>query len=93
MGRRSVGRLVVALFIGVLVGNMAGEVLKILFQAVGLSQSVVQKVLLDPLVQYEFSPVPLNLIILTLTFGFTLDFSLFSLMGMGVAYYYFKYSY
>ena len=93
MGRRGVGGLVVALFIGVLVGNMAGEVLKILFQAVGLSQSVVQKVLLDPLVQYEFSPIPLNLIILTLTFGFTLDFSLFSLMGMGVAYYYFKYSY
>ena len=93
MTRRSVGRLVLALFIGVLVGNMAGEVLKILFQAVGLSQSVVQKVLLDPLVQYEFSPIPLNLIIMTLTFGFTLDFSLFSLMGMGVAYYYFKYSY
>ncbi len=93
MGRRNIVHLVVALFIGVLVGNMAGEVLKILFQAVGLSQSVVQKVLLDPLVQYEFSPIPLNLIILTLTFGFTLDFSLFSLMGMGVAYYYFKYSY
>ena len=93
MGSRSVVRLVMALFIGVLVGNMAGEVLTILFQAVGLSQSVVQKVLLDPLVQYEFSPILLNLIILTLTFGFTLDFSLFSLIGMGVAYYYFKYSY
>ena len=93
MGRRGVGRLIVALFIGVLIGNMAGEVLKILFGTVGLSQSVVQKVLLDPLVRYEFGPVPVNLILLTFTLGFALNFSLFSLLGMGVAYYYFKYSY
>jgi len=93
MGRRGVGRLIVALFVGVLVGNAAGEVLKLLFQAVGLSQSVVEKVLVEPLVRYEFFPSRVNLIILTFTFGFTLNFSLFSVLGMGLAWYYFKYSY
>ena len=93
MGRRGVGRLIVALFVGVLIGNMAGEILKSLFHVVGLSQSVVEKVLVEPLVQYEFLPRPFSLIILTFTFGFTLNFSMFSLLGMGVAWYYFKYSY
>ena len=93
MERRGAGRLIVFLFVGVLVGSAAGEVLKLLFQVVGLSQSVVEKVLVEPLVRYEFFPFRLNLIVLTFTFGFTLNFSLFSLLGLGLAWYYFKYSY
>lgn len=93
MGRHGAGRLIVALFVGSLIGNVAAEVLKILLRGVGLSQTVVEKVLAQPLVQYEFPPACLNFIVLTLTFGFTLHFSLLTLLGMGLGWYYFKYSY
>jgi hypothetical protein len=93
MWRRGAGRLIVFLFVGVLIGNAAGEVLKLLFEAVGLSQSVVEKVLVEPLVRYEFFPSRINLLVLTFTFGFSLNFSLFSLLGLGLAWYYFKYFY
>ena len=93
MGRRGIGFLIVATFIGILAGNIAGAVLTIIFQSLGLQNNVVQKVLVDALVQYEFYPMRLNLIIMTLTFGFSLNFNVLSLLGIGTAWYYVKYSY
>lgn len=93
MGKRSVGFLIVAIFIGILAGNIVGEVLNLLFENLGLQNNVVQKVLVDPLVQYEFYPVRLNLMVMTLSLGFSLNFNVLSLLGIGTAWYYVKYSY
>ncbi len=93
MGKRNVGFLIVAIFVGILAGNIVGEVLGVLFENLGLQNNVVQKVLVDPLVQYEFYPMRLNLIVMTITLGFSLNFNVLSLLGIGTAWYYVKYSY
>ena len=66
MGKRSVGFLIIAIFVGILTGNIAGAVLNVVFENLGLQDNVVQKVLVDPLVQYEFYPIRLNLMVMTL---------------------------
>ncbi|MDA0746698.1 MAG: DUF4321 domain-containing protein [bacterium] len=93
MGKKSIGFLIVAAFVGILAGNIAGAVLGVVFESLGLENNVVQKVLVDALVEYEFYPMRLNLIIMTITFGFSLNFSVLSLLGIGTAWYYVKYSY
>ena len=93
MGKRSVGFLIIAIFVGILTGNIAGAVLNVVFENLGLQDNVVQKVLVDPLVQYEFYPMRLNLMVMTLTLGFSLNFNVLSLIGIGMAWYYVKYSY
>ncbi len=81
-----------ALFVGVLAGSAIGEVLTVIFSSLGLENNVVKKVLIDSYF-YEFYPIRFNLIIMTLTFGFSLDFNVLSFLGIGVAWYYVKYSY
>ena len=93
MGRRSIGFLIIAIFVGILTGNIVGGVLGVVFDSLGIQGNVVQKVLVDPLVQYEFYPMRLNLFVMSLTFGFSLNFNVLSLLGIGTAWYYVKYSY
>ena len=93
MGKRSVGILVIAIFVGMLAGNIVGEGLIVVFDNLGLQNNVVQKVLVDPLYQYEFYPMRLNFIVMTLTLGFSINFNVLSLIGIGTAWYYVKYSY
>ena len=93
MGKRSVGLLVVAIFIGMLAGNVIGEGLGVVFDNLGLQNNVVQKVLVDPLYEYEFYPMRLNFIVMTLTLGFSIKFNVLSLICIGTAWYYVKYSY
>ena len=93
MGRKSIGVLIIAIFIGVLAANVLAAALNVIFESLGLQNNVVQKVLVDPLVEYKFGPIPLNLIIVSLTFGFSLNFNVLSLLGIGMAWYYVKYSY
>ena len=90
MSNRSLGLLIVVLFVGVLAANVLGIVLALVFESLGVEDNVVQKVLVDPLIQYEFIPMPLNLIVMTLTFGFSLNFNALSLLGIGTAWYYAK---
>ena len=92
MGKRSIGFLIVAIFVGILAGNIVGEILNVVFESLGLQNNVVQKVLVDT-IQYEFFPMRLNLMVMTLTFGFSLKFNVLSLLGIGTAWYYVKYSY
>lgn len=93
MGKRSVGVLVVAIFVGMLAGNIIGEGLGVVFDNLGLQNNVVQKVLVDSLYEYEFYPMRLNFIVMTLTLGFSINFNVLSLIGIGTAWYYVKYSY
>ena len=93
MGKRSVGLLVLAIFIGVRDGNVISEGLGVVFDNLGLQNNVVQKVLVDPLYEYEFYPMRLNFIVMTLTLGFSIEFNVLGLIGIGTAWYYVKYSY
>ena len=93
MGNRRLGFLIVTLFVGVLAAKVLCTVFTLVFESLGLEDNVVQKVLVDPLIQYEFIPMPLNLIVMTLTFGFSLNFNVLSLLGIGTAWYYAKYDY
>ncbi|MBI4530093.1 MAG: DUF4321 domain-containing protein [Candidatus Latescibacteria bacterium] len=93
MRRKGLGLLIIALLVGVLAGNIVGGLFGILFQAVGISKdAVIGQVLVKPLFVYECAPTRLNVIVLTLTVGFTLNFNALSLLGMGIAWYYFKYA-
>lgn len=93
MKNKSGGHLIVAIFVGILASRVFGAVLNVVFGSLGLEDNMVSRVLVDPLVAYEFYPMRLNLLVMTLTLGFSLDFNVLSLIGIGVAYYYVKYSY
>ena len=93
MKNKSVGHLIVAIFVGILASQVFGAVLNVVFGSLGLEDNMVSRVLVDRLVAYEFYPMRLNLLVMTLTLGFSLDFNVLSLIGIGAAYYYVKYSY
>lgn len=93
MKNKSVGHLIVAIFVGILASRVFGAVLNVVFGSLGLEDNMVSRVLVDPLVAYEFYPMRLNLLVMTLTLGLSLDFNVLSLIGIGAAYYYVKYSY
>lgn len=92
MGRKSLGILIVAIFIGILAGNVVGQVLAVVFDSLGLENNVVEKVLIESYV-YKLDPIEINLMVMTLTFGFSLNFNVLSFLGIGIAWYYVKYSY
>ncbi len=92
MGRRSLGILIVAIFVGILAGNVVGQVLAVIFDSLGLENNVAQKVLVESYV-YRLNPIEINLIIMTFTLGFSIDFNVLSFLGIGIAWYYVKYSY
>ena len=92
MGRKSLGILIVALIIGVIAGNVVGQVLAVIFDGLSLENNVVKKVLIDSYV-YRLDPIEINLIVMTLTLGFSIGFNVLSVLGIGIAWYYVKYSY
>ena len=92
MGRKSLGILVVAIVVGIIAGNVVGQVLAVIFDGLGLQNNVVEKVLIESYV-YKLNPIEINLIIMTLTLGFSLDFNVLSFLGIGLAWYYVKYSF
>lgn len=92
MGRKSLGILIVAIVIGILAGNVVGQVLAVIFTGLGLESNVVEKVLIESYV-YKLNPIEVNLIVMTLTFGFSIGFNVLSFLGIGIAWYYIKYSY
>ena len=53
---------------------------------------MVEKVLIESYV-YKLDPIEINLMVMTLTFGFSLNFNVLSFLGIGIAWYYVKYSY
>jgi hypothetical protein len=74
------------LFVGILVGSVAGAILDVF-----VSDTVVEKVLINSF-EYELEARPFNMIICTITFGFSIKFNLFSLIAIIVIYiYYLKY--
>ena len=86
---KNIGILIVTLFVGVLIGGALGQLLGLLLP----SDHIVAKALVNPLITYIGGPWDLNLIILVITFGFTVNINFFSILGIVGAWYYHKYSY
>ena len=89
MKGKSVGMLIVTLFVGILIGSAVGQLLGLFLP----SDHIVVKALVSPLVSYVAGPWDLNLIIIVFTFGFTLNINFSSIIGIVGAWYYHKYSY
>ena len=89
MTGKSVGMLIVTLFVGILIGSAVGQLLGLFLP----SDHIVVKALVSPLVSYVAGPWDLNLIILVFTFGFTIHINFFGIIGIVGAWYYHKYSY
>ena len=86
---KSIGILIITLFVGVLIGGALGQLLGIFLP----EDHIVAKALVSPLITYVAGPWDLNLMILVLTFGFKLHINFFSILGIVGALYYHKYSY
>ena len=89
MDRKGVGTLIVTLFVGVLIGSAIGQLFGLFLPV----EHIVVKALVSPLLSYVAGPWDLNLIIIVLTFGFTVNINFFSIIGIVGAWYYHKYSY
>jgi hypothetical protein len=89
MRGKSVGMLIVTLFVGILIGSAVGQLLGLFLP----SGHIVVKALVSPLMSYVAGPWDINLIIIVFTFGFTVHINFFSIIGIIGAWYYYKYSY
>jgi len=89
MRSKSVGSLIVTLFVGVLIGSALGQLLGLFLP----QDHIVARALVSPLVKYAAGPWDFNLMIFVITFGFTLNINFFSVLGIFGAWYYHKYSY
>ena len=89
MRGKSIGTLIITLFVGVLIGGALGQLLGLFLPG----DHIVAKALVDPLITYVAGPWDLNLIIIILTFGFQIHINFFSILGIVGAWYYHKYSY
>ena len=83
--KRSLGILFIALVIGAALGTILGDLL-----ALTLPEGVVKQFFLQS-VSWGISPVTLDLLVLTLTFGVRFKFSVSSVLGLGAVYYFFRY--
>jgi len=86
---KSLGLLIVTLFVGVLIGSALGSLLGMFLP----TDHIVAKALVSPLVIYTLGPWDINLMILVFTIGFKININFFSILGIVGAWYYYKYSY
>lgn len=86
--KRGLGVLFVVLLVGALVGSAVGEVIGLVFGRF-LPGSMVEKFFLQSFM-YEFPPAKLPLVVCSITFGFTLNVNIISIIGIGIAAYYFR---
>lgn len=73
------------LIIGAMLGSLLGELIKLL-----LSDGVVKEVFLRS-IDISLGPVVVDLIMFSLTLGFTLKFNFIGLIGLAIAYYVLRY--
>lgn len=86
--RRGLGLLLIVILVGAMAGSAVGEVIGLMFGHF-LPGSMVEKFFLTA-AEYTFPPATLPLVICSVTFGFTLKINMVSLIGVGIALYYFR---
>ena len=89
---KPVSHLILILFTSMLGANIIGEVLRVLLTFVAGTDTIVERALLQ-YVSYSIGPHMFTLIILSFSFELSLRFTLITLLGMFVGWYYFRYSY
>lgn len=86
--RRSLGKLILVILVGAIIGSAVGEVIGLLFGHF-MPDSMVEKFFLEAFA-YTFPPATLPLVVFSVTFGFALKINIISVVGIGVAVYYFR---
>jgi hypothetical protein len=81
MRKRSLGFILLIIVLGALLGSALGEVL-----AMVLPQGVVKEFFLRS-ATFGFGPATLNLVIITLTLGFTLKLNIIGVLGVALVAY------
>lgn len=87
--RHGLGKFLVVLLIGALAGSVVGELIRFFFGHF-FPNSMVEKFFLQALVEYTLPPATLPLVVLSITFGFSLKINIISVIGIAVAAYYFR---
>ncbi|NOX88249.1 MAG: DUF4321 domain-containing protein [Calditrichaeota bacterium] len=84
MGKKSLGWIILIIFLGALLGSALGEIIAYL-----IPNGVVQQFFLTS-AQAHFGPATLNIVILTLTFGFSFKLNVIGIIGIMIAAYLLK---
>lgn len=82
---RSIGIIVLTLILGAALGAVMGDVLALTFPEGVVKQFFLQSV------SWGISPVTVDMIVINVTFGLRLKFSVVSIFGLGVVYYFLRY--
>ncbi len=69
------------LFLGAMLGSLAGELIKLL-----LAEGVVKEVFLRS-IDIMLGPAMIDLVMFSITLGFTLKFNFIGIIGLAIAYY------
>jgi hypothetical protein len=83
--KRSIAVIFLVLIIGAAVGTILGDVLGMI-----LPEGVVKQFFLQS-VSWGISPVTLDVIVMTITFGLRIKFNISSVLGLAAAYYFLRY--
>ena len=83
--KRSLGFIFIVLIFGAIVGTLFGNVMGLV-----LPEGVVKQFFLQS-VSWGISPVTLDFVVGTVTFGLRVKFNIISVLGLAVAYYFLRY--
>jgi len=83
--KRSLGLIFISLIFGAVIGTLLGDVLAIL-----LPEGVVKQFFLQS-ISLGISPVTLDILVATITFGLRVKFNISSVLGLAVAFYLLRY--
>ena len=83
--KRSVGIIFISLLLGAAIGTILGEVLGVV-----LPEGVVKQFFLQS-VSWGVSPVTMDMLVMTVTFGLRVKFNISSVLGLGAVYYFLRY--
>ncbi len=83
--KRSVGLIFISLLLGAAIGTILGEVLGVV-----LPEGVVKQFFLQS-VSWGVSPVTMDMLVMTVTFGLRDKFNISSVVGLGAVYYFLRY--
>jgi hypothetical protein len=87
MRKKSLGRILVIILLGALLGTTLGEVLALI-----LPEGVVKEFFLRS-AQFGIGPTTLDLVIFTLTLGFSIKLNVISVLGIGITAYLLRWIY
>ena len=76
--KNNLGILFVFVIIGLLIGSIVGELLAFILK----DGTVVEMFFTHPIIQPEFGPATVNLIVVSFTFGFSLKLNIISVLGI-----------